>query len=465
MSGWCGRIALIDLTRNQVETAELDPDLCRRFVGGRGMAGHFLKDSAHLDWDNPDMPILLFTGPLVGTASPTSGRMTVMSRSPLTGTVGDSSVGGTFGTQLKKAGLDGLIITGRSKTVCGIEITDHGIFIAACPHLNRQPVSTVLSRLKPGGATAVIGPAAENGVLYAGLIIDGEYAAGRGGIGCCFAAKNIKYITVKGSGRIRTADPEALKDAREDIYRLVSASPAISGPFGISRFGTPALYDLMDSRHMMPTRNFTQSRFEGACTANAHALHQRFHPLKTGCAGCHIRCKKKSTDGHHLPEFETLSHFSALIGNSELDTVMAANGICNDLGMDTISAASVLACHFEINEIEPSPALVISLLTDIGLRRGVGIELGQGAARYATSKGKPEAAMSVKHLELPAYDPRGACGMALAYAVATRGDTTCGPIPSAMKYCENRFPRTASPLRERPGSSRCRKTSMPWPIP
>ena len=124
--GWTGKILRIDLTDGK--TSGIETDRYRdKYIGGRGLAGYFLKKHITRPYDDPDMPVLFFTGPLVNTKSPTSGRMTIMSKSPLTGTIGDSSVGGSFGTMLKKAGFDGIIITGGSDYLCGIEISDNQI--------------------------------------------------------------------------------------------------------------------------------------------------------------------------------------------------------------------------------------------------------------------------------------------------------------------------------------------------
>lgn len=421
MFGWHGKILRIDLTRKSFEIDTPDPELFHKFIGGRGLAGYFLKKHITRPYDDPDMPVLFFTGPLVNTKSPTSGRMTIMSKSPLTGTIGDSSVGGSFGTMLKKAGFDGIIITGGSDYLCGIEISDDRIrFVSATP-LAGQTVSELGRILKDKGATAIIGPAAENGVRFSSIIIDGHYAAGRIGLGLNLASKNIKYITVKGTGKTRVADPVSLKNACQDVFRLVSASPALMGDYGISKFGTGALYDLMNARHMMPTFNFKKTRFDHAASLNAPAFHQHFTPESTGCRGCHIRCKKIAADGRPLPEFESMSHFSALIGNTDMDTVMAANHFCNDHGMDTITAASTLACYFELTGKRPATENIIALLSDIVFQKGIGEQLGKGSAQFAEDFGFPEASMTVKRLELPGYDPRGAYGMALAYSVASRG--------------------------------------------
>jgi aldehyde:ferredoxin oxidoreductase len=421
MYGWCGKIARIHLTDPSWRVEVPDLNVLKTFIGGRGLAGYYIRKKITLDWNHPDMPLLLFAGPLVNTRSPTSGRMTIMSRSPLTGAVGDSSVGGSFGFQLKKAGFDGIIITGKSDRLCGIEIKDNNIHISDASHLKSRETGDVHSLLKGRGSTAVIGPAAENGVLFSSTIIDGHFAAGRSGIGLTFASKNLKYITIRGTGKTKVFNPKDLKSAREDVFRLTAASPILLGNFGISRFGTGALYDLMDARRMMPTENFRKTQFDQAFKLNAHAFKKKFKPKNTGCRGCHILCKKITRNQTSIPEFETMSHFSALLGNTDIGTVVKANRICNEMGMDTISAASTLACFSEISEKKLSPNEVVSLLMDIGKKNGVGVELGQGAAKYAGNCGRSDLAMVVKGQELPAYDPRGAYGMALAYATSSRG--------------------------------------------
>jgi aldehyde:ferredoxin oxidoreductase len=421
MFGWCGQIARINLTTGHIRIEKPPLERYQNFIGGRGLAGYYLRPFATLDWDHPDMPLLFFTGPLVNTPSPTSGRMTIMSRSPLTGTVGDTSVGGSLGRALKRAHLDGLIITGQSSRWCGIEINDEQIQINAAHQLEGMRVDAVAAHLKGRGANAIIGPAAENGVRFANIMVDQHFAAGRNGLGCVCAAKKLKYVTVKGTHKTAVHDPAGLKAARAKILRLVAASPALSGDFGIARFGTGALYDLIDARSMMPTDNFKNTRFPKASRLNAYAFQQAYHPRSHGCRGCHILCKKRTTKGTHLPEFETMSHFSALIGNSDLETVVQANRICNTLGMDTISAAVTLACYAEHSDRTLAPADIVTILQAIGEQTGIGVPLGQGAVRYARQNNCPEIAMAVKGQELPAYDPRGALGMALAYALSSRG--------------------------------------------
>ncbi len=421
MHGWTGKMLQIDLTERSCEIVRPEETLYHERIGGKGLAGALLRPFATCDWRDAEMPLLFMTGPLVGTASPTSGRMCIMSRSPLTGTVGDASVGGTLGTQIKRAGLDGIVIRGRSGRPVGIEIVDDKVTFCDASECLGMGTGRLFERLKSKGAAALTGPAADNGVMFANIMVDGAYTAGRNGLGLVCAAKNLKYVTVLGTGETGVADPEALKKVREDIFRLIASSPILLGEHGIAQYGTGALYDLMNSRRMMPTSNFRETWFAGAPALNAAAYKARYAPKRAGCRGCHVLCKKIAPDGTHMPEFETMSHFSALIGNSDMDTVVRANTLCNELGMDTISAAATLGCYAEITGGVLDGDRIIALLDLIGRGQGIGIELGQGSYRYSAAMGCAERSMSVKKQELAAYDPRGAYGMALAYVTSTRG--------------------------------------------
>ena len=421
MYGWTGKLLTINLSARSVDVRSPDLSIYRRFIGGRGLAGFFLKDFVDRRWDDPEMPFMVFTGPLAGTLAPTSGRAAVMSCSPLTGTIGDASVGGKFATELKKAGWDGIVLFGRAERLTGIEIENQQAALTDAEPLRQLEIPALCRKLKGKGACGVTGPAAENAVRFANILFDGHYAAGRNGLGLALAAKNVKYITVKGNGKTKVSDPNGLKNAREDILRLTAASPVLMGELGITHYGTAALYDLTSSRKMMPTDNFRQTYFASAPSTNAHAYHLRYAPRKTGCKGCHVLCKKIASSGEVLPEFETMNHFSALLNNSDISAVVSANALCNSMGMDTISAGATLACYAEINACTLSGEKILGLLKDIALGRGIGKDLKEGSFAYASARGRREASMTVKKQELPAYDPRGAYGMALGYAVSTRG--------------------------------------------
>ncbi len=436
MHGWTGKILKVNLTDKTTEELRLPPDVYLRNIGGKGLSGELLLEHFRHSWDDPQMPLAFMTGPLNNTSSPTSGRMTVMSRSPLTGAVCDASVGGKMGTVLKRAGYDGIVMTGKSLDWCGLSISETGVSFGNAAHLTGLPISEIHTQLAAdpvmkNGAHAMIGPAAENGVRYAAIVFDGHYFAGRGGLGLVMAEKKLKFISVNGSLKTEVFDRDELKAAQEEIFRLVSASPMLTGDLGITNYGTGALYDLMHSRRMMPTNNFRQTYFEHSPSMNAYAYKKQYDTRKFGCAGCHILCKKVGAKGEIIPEFETMSHFSALVGNSDLDVVVEANRICNEAGMDTISAGVTLATYAEITDQTLSTENFLQLLENIASGQGEGVALGQGALRFATESGQPQVAMVSKGMEFPAYDPRGAQGMALAYATSTRGGCHLRAYPIA----------------------------------
>ncbi len=435
MYGWTGKILHIDLSNKtfEIEAPSIEDLNC--YVGGKGFGGRYLRQKATLPWDHKDMVISIFTGPLAGTSSPTSGRAHIVSKSPLTGLVADSSVGGKLATRLKRAGWDGIVITGKAKSPVGIEIKDHQIKFKNATSLWGQKTHQVHQNIAPKKASLMtIGPAAENGVRYASIVVDQHFVAGRSGLGTCLAQKKLKYIMVDGTGHTRIKNPSKLKQAREDILRLTAASPALMGPFGFTSLGTGAVYDLIDNRRMMPTDNFKRTKFDPASKLNAAAYTKTYAPKKHGCLGCHILCKKTGTHAKKsiaMPEFETMSHFTALIECTDTDLVVQANQLCNHFGMDTVSTASTLSCRREITGKDYTKETLLSLIEDIALGKDEGKNLGLGATAYAKKMGHPKTAMAVKGMELPAYDPRGAYGMALGYAMSTRGGCHLRAYPIA----------------------------------
>jgi len=421
MFGWTGNILRVDLTSGTVVREEMPQEILHAYLGGRGLGVRLMRDCFHLQPDDPDLPLIFSVGPLCGTTAPTAARLTVVSRSPLTGTIYDCSAGGRFAWRLKSSGLDALFITGRSKTPVTLSINDAAVGLLPAGALWGLDVKETVTALVGGGSVAAIGPAGENGVLFANIMMGEGNSVGRGGLGAVMGWKNLKAIVVNGTGRTEIADKKLFDSARSDVLRLFKASPVIFGELGIAEYGTPALVDLMRQRRMAPTENFRKTVFDASSSYSGIAIREECDARNDGCYGCPIQCKKSTPEGEHLPEYETVSHFGALNGISSLAAIVKANTLCNRLGMDTISAAATLSAFGEARGRFPLAEEVDKLLHDIAFMTGEGAALSRGSRRYAESRGKPALSMTVKSLELPAYDPRGAYGMALAYCTSNRG--------------------------------------------
>jgi len=380
-----------------------------------------MRDYYHLPPDSPDLPLIFAVGPLCGTTAPTAARLSVVSRSPLTNTVYDCSAGGRFAWRLKAAGLDALFITGQSRTPVTLCIHDEQVALVPADKLWGMTVKETVAELDTGGSVATIGPAGENGVLFANIMMGEGNAVGRGGLGAVMGWKKLKAIVVNGTSKTAIADQKLFDSAKADVMRLFRASPVIFGELGIAEYGTPALVDLMHQRRMAPTENFSKTIFAESGNYSGAAIRRQCGARNDGCYGCPIQCKKSTPEGEHLPEYESVSHFGALNGISSLVSIVKANTLCNQLGMDTISAAATLSAYGEARGAFPTPAEVNQLLLDIAAKNGDGKLLALGSARYSAAIGRPQLSMSVKGLELPAYDPRGAYGMALAYCTSNRG--------------------------------------------
>ncbi|MBI5576253.1 MAG: aldehyde ferredoxin oxidoreductase family protein [Deltaproteobacteria bacterium] len=419
--GWRGKLLHIDLARGTARTEDIPRDLLLGYLGGRGLGVRLLRETYHLDPFHPGMPLVFAVGPLCGTAAPTSARLAAVSRSPLTGTVYDCSAGGRFAYRLKASGYDAVRIVGKSPVPAILSITPAGAELSAAGALWGKPIGETVRALEGGGSVAAIGPAGENRVLFACIMMGEGNAIGRGGLGAVMGGKNLKAVVVDGDLPVAVADKTRFGRARQDVMRLFRASPVIFGELGIAEFGTPALVDLMRQRRMAPTENFRRTVFEGSGNYSGPAIRKAYRPKKDGCFGCPIQCKKSTQEGMHLPEYETVSHFGALNGIDDLHAIVRSNALCNELGMDTISAAATLAAWGEGRGRFPAAEEVEGLLADMGYRRGEGDLLAQASRRVAEAMGHPELSMSVKSLELPAYDPRGAYGMALAYCTSNRG--------------------------------------------
>jgi aldehyde:ferredoxin oxidoreductase len=421
MYGWMGTILHVDLTRGTAHREPLASELAAAYLGGRGLGVRLMRDHFRRDPFDPEIPLIFAVGPLCGTSAPTSARLSVVSRSPLTGTVCDCSVGGRFAWRLKRTGIDALVVTGQSPEPVVLALTPDGARLVPAGVLWGATTSRTVAALASHGSVATIGPAGEGRVLYANIMTGEGNAAGRGGLGAVMGAKNLKAVVVDGDRETQVADPKRLEAGRRDAMRLFRASPVIFGELGIAEYGTPALVDLLRVRRMTPTANFRDTHFAGAVNYSGPAIRRRYAPRKDGCYGCPIQCKKSEAVAGHMPEFETVSHFGALNLNDDLESIVAANCFCNEAGMDTISAAASIAALAEVRGSFSDGAEILRLLQSTVTGEGDGARLALGASRLAAAAGAPQVAMAVKGQEMPAYDPRGAYGMALAYCTSNRG--------------------------------------------
>jgi aldehyde:ferredoxin oxidoreductase len=422
----------IDMTARYASRERLDPAVAATYLGGRGIGAYFLHNTPSLDACDAHAPLIFAIGALTGSRIPSASRMMISAFSPLTKAICSCSVGGGLASQMKKAGIDLIHITGHSEKPLFVFVQDETVSFEEAPLAAETPLSSLFEKLKPlKGSTAAVGEAAFKGCHYASIMVDSCFASGRGGLGLVMASKNLRAITVCGSGSSHADvhDPQQEEIARKDIIRLFDATPAIMGRSGISAYGTSALVDLIASRYMMPTANFRRTFFEGYKSFSGPAIRLKEQPKHYACHGCPIACKQKS--GREIPEYETLSHFGALNENDDLGSIIEANHICNETGMDTITAASTIACLAEIKgECYTGKVLVQKVHDIMGTQKDSEL-LRLGSAALARELGATEKSMSVKGLELPAYDPRGAYGMALAYGTSSRGGCHLRAYPIA----------------------------------
>jgi aldehyde:ferredoxin oxidoreductase len=435
MNGWMGKIVKIDLGSRTQETVPVSDALRRAYIGGRGLGVRLYSDlcPAATDPFADDNALIFMTGPLTGTLM-TSGRYQVVSRSPLTGTICDSSSGGTFGAALKGAGIDGLIIVGRAATPVYLSAHDGEVEVRDASGFwgldTQRTQKGIQAELPAKASVACIGPAGESRVIFAAVMNDKDRAAGRGGMGAIMGAKNLKAIAASGSRPVAIADPAGYKDLASRLDRIVDKNPVTGKSLQV--LGTSVLVNIINAHGMFPTENFRRGVFNDAEGTSGEKIAETLLQRQSACFKCPIGCgrttrtRDKQGEG---PEYETVWAFGAHLGISDLTAITEANYACNELGLDTITMGSTLGCAMELSETGAwsetlrwgEAGKLLDWVTDTAYRRGIGAELALGSKRLAAKYGRPELAMQVKGMEIPAYDPRGAQGMALSYATSNRG--------------------------------------------
>jgi len=435
MTGWSEKVLDIDLSTLTYNTYPLDMELARQFIGGRGLGARLLWDMVGPDVE-PLAPenVLIFTnGPLTGTGYQTSNRFSVTTKSPLTGTVLDANSGGFWGMQFKKAGYDVMIIRGKAEKPVWIEIKNDVITFHDASELWGMRVFALTEKLGQNNNkrnVLCIGPAGENLIRVASIMNDRERALARGGPGAVMGSKNLKAIVVEGKDRTTIEDQDRFKFLLYETRKLLAASPLTSQ--ALPEFGTVVLMNIINNIGALSTRNHQQTQFEGADAISGEELTDKYLVKNSSCWACPIGCTRISrtekVEGEG-PEFESTWAFGAQCGVDDLAAIIEVNALCNDLGLDTISAGSTIACAMELSEKGYMDSdlrfgradLLAPTVEAMASRRDLGSDLADGSRRLATKYGHPELSMSSKGLEMPAYDPRGLQGQGLLYATSNRG--------------------------------------------
>ncbi|MBN1966908.1 MAG: aldehyde ferredoxin oxidoreductase family protein [Anaerolineae bacterium] len=435
MNGWMGKILVVDLTSGSIAVEPLNMDMARQFIGGRGLGARLLWDLVGPEVDplSPENVLIIATGPLTGTGFQTSNRFSISAKSPLTGTVLDANSGGTWGMRLKRSGFDLLILKGRAEHPVYLEIKPGKIALEGAAHLWGQTVpeaSTALGHDKNKRNVLCIGPAGENLVLFAAIMNDVTRSAARGGLGAVMGSKNLKAIVVEGDERVDFDDKERFRFVQYEATKMLKANPITSQ--ALPEFGTAVMMNIVNGIGGLPTRNFQQSHFEHAEAISGEALTEKLLVRNEACWACPIACTrvtKTSTREGEGPEYESTWSFGAACGIADLEAIAEANYLCNDLGLDTISTGATIACAMELTEkgfldsdLRFGRAdLLAKTIADIAYRRDIGDDLAEGSFRLASKYGAPELSMSVKQMEMPAYDPRAMQGQGLLFATSNRG--------------------------------------------
>ncbi len=432
----------IDLSTGKWTPFSLPQEVLTQYVGGKGVGAYLLaqhQDPLAEPFD-PSNPLIFIMGPLTGTQAP-SMRSGVVFQSPVTRLFTDSYYGGFFGQELRSAGYDGLLITGRAPELSLLEIDNDRLTLKPAADLQGLDTYEVYDRLRPAypqkdWRIACIGPAGENLVKFAVIDCDPHRQAGRGGGGAVMGAKNLKAIVVRGTHRIPLADPDAFKVTLRATLATMKDNASLQG---FRSGGTAASIPWADVEGLLPTRNFQRGSFAGAAALGDEAQRAKFWDKDTACAVCPIACSKDGSikEGEHAGlKGDTLEYESAAMLGSNIevgDTIDAVclGLLCDKLGLDTISAGAVLSFACEAVEKGLLDADVrfgdakslSSMLLDITHRYEAGDLLAEGVAAAASKLGgdAPNFAIHVKGLELPAWGPRGAPGMGLAYMTGDRG--------------------------------------------
>jgi aldehyde:ferredoxin oxidoreductase len=440
VDGFCGRLLHVDLSSGRGVHREIEPSRLRKHLGGIGLGTSLLHEFAPAGVDplSPDNPLILTSAPLVGTSLTTTAKFAVVTKSPLTGFIADSLSSSHFALELKRVGIDALVISGRAASLAYMFIRGEEVEIREAGHLKGKTPEDTQSLIRaelhcPEAWVASIGIAGENGVRFATISNEGRHA-GRGGVGAVMGSKNLKAIALSGSQHTPVAHPGELAAIADSLRRRSLGS--LTDKY--RSVGTVANLGVFNRLGTLPTRNFQRATFDEADALSGETLTESHFSRRHGCASCTIRCERlfKSADGDEQRlEYETLFALGPLCGVSDPECVLRAARLCDRYGLDTISTGGTLAWAIESADKGLLPAArnlglrfgdgegLLAGIDAIARREGVGNLLAEGSRRAASETGGSSSdwAMHVKGLELPGYDPRSLKTMALGLAVSPRG--------------------------------------------
>ena len=485
--GYAGRYLRVNLSTGEIQTCELEPAFAETWLGGNGFGAKILWDEVGRDVDplSPENRLIIATGPICGTLMPNSSRTEVITKSPLTGIYGDANVGGMFGPELKFAGYDMVIFEGRAPEPVYLLVEDDLVQLRDARHLWGKMVSEAQALVQQelgddNFKFATIGPAGENLVRYASIQMTPNRSAARCGVGAVMGSKRLKSIVVRGFGKVAIAHPQEFYDIAVQAHKKLLQNEFYKP---VSRYGTAGLVTLMNRMGRFPTKNFQMGSFPFADDISAETLHDRYFVNDVGCFNCPIHCDKvyRVQDGEFAGaatnslEYETLGSLGAGIWNNNLASIVRANVMCDELGLDTISAGRTIAFAMELWEKGILTGAdtggiplewgdyntALALLEQVAKREGFGGLLAEGTRRMAAliGRGAEQYAMEVKGQEIAAQDGRAQRSMGLAHVTSTRGadhlkgfpvlDETGYPSEGVRRYGTQYMPEIVDPLATR----------------
>ncbi len=457
LGGYNGKILRVNLSDNRISVEEIDELFCRKYLGGAGFVSYFLLKELRQGIDplGPDNKLIFALGPVTGVPLPGSGRNCIGAKSPLTGSIAKSEVGEFWGTELKRAGYDAIIIEGKAEKPVYLWIHDGEASIRDASHLwgmnTKETQQTIRAELGDNLIrVALIGPAGETLVRYA-CIMNGLYdAAGRGGLGAVMGSKNLKAIGIRGHKALQIAEPEPVRELR----KWLAANMQLVKDF--REFGTGAPMIAFEVAGNLPVRNFRDGLFPEVKKIDAQSVKDNIRIGMEACFACTVRCKKKVQveepyvvdPAYGGPEYETLASLGSNCGIDNLKAIAKGNELCGAYSLDTISVGGVIAFAMEcfengllnINDTDGielrfgNDEAMLRVIELIARREGIGDLLAEGTARAAEriGQGAQGFAIQVKGLEAGMHEPRVKPGIGLGFMVNPHGADHCCNLHDTM---------------------------------